>query len=102
MRVLNPRVAAIGRTVRVRVGLRANRRATARITLLVPPRTRTARSRGVAKRRVKLRAGRTVRPTIRIRRARLSSRRTIRISIVARDARGARLVINRIVELPRR
>lgn len=102
VRVLNPTVTLAGPRVRVRLGLRANRRSSARITLLIPGRDRTEASRGVAGRQVALAAGRTRRPTITVRRSRLSSLRTVRISIVARDRGGERLVINRIVELPAR
>ena len=72
------------------------------VPVLVVPciRTRTEASRSVAGSRIVLHAGRTAHRTLTVRRARLTTLRTVRISIVARDAAGERLVINRIAELP--
>ena len=98
--VLRSTATVAGRRVSVSLRLRANRRSSARITLLLPGAGRAEASRSVAGRRVALRAGRTVRSTIAVHRARVSNLRSVRINIVARDAAGERLVINRIVELP--
>ncbi len=100
--VPQPTVTMAGSRVRVNLRLRANLRASARITLLPTAGGRSQNARSVAGRTIALRAGRTARPTITVRRALLGTRRSMRITIVVRDTGGGEIVVDRIAELPAR
>ncbi len=95
-----PTVRLIGRRVRVNLRLRANILSSVRIVLSRAVGTGGRDRRGLVARTVTLRPGTALRPSITVRRAQLGSMRSIRVSIVARDAAGALITINRVAELP--
>ncbi len=100
--VPRPTVKLTRTRVRVKLRLRANLKAGARITLYRPVRGRARALRKIGGRGVKLRPGRTIRPTITVRRSRVGKARLVRVRIVVRSTTGRRLTINRLVELPAR
>ncbi len=100
--VPRPAVTLSAGRVRVNLRLRANQRATARISVLPTAGGRALKGRAVAARTVVLRPGRTARPTVTVRRARIGTLRSLRITIVVRDGAGRELTVSRIAEVPRR
>lgn len=100
--VQKPTVRVVGSRVRVNLRLRSNRRTTVRITLIRPPHGNTKASTAIGTRTITLRANTVLRPAFLVQRALLGSLRSFRISVVARDATGERLIINRVAEFPRR
>jgi hypothetical protein len=100
--VLRPRVTVRRGRVRVELRLRTNLRANAHISLIRPAGDGRKTTDSLGGRTVTLRPGRTLRSTLTLRLARLGTLRSLRVSVVARDPAGARLIINRIAELPLR
>jgi hypothetical protein len=100
--VKKPTMRLAGTGVHVTLRLRANRRANVRITLIRPPHGRAKASVAIGARRITLRANTATRWTLTVPRALLGSLRNLRVSVVARDAAGGRLIINRVAELPAR
>ena len=96
-----PAVRVRGHRVRVRLSLRSNRRAVARISLVRPAIGR-APARAVRTRSIALRAGVVTRPVLIVRRGLLGRATSLRVSIVVRGATGGRLVVSRLAELPAR
>ena len=95
-----PTASVVGNRVRVTVRLRANNRSTARVTLIRPGGGNAEAARTLRRRTVSLGPGATVRSRFTVGHALLAGRRSLRIRIVATDAAGDQLTINRIVEVP--
>ena len=95
--VRKPLVHRVGSRVRVALRLRANLRSTARVTLI-----HTSNGRAITTRSLLLAPRTTLTRTITIGSATLAGQPSVRVRVVAQDALGGRLAINRIAEVPAR